>query len=101
MNKPITPDDMIAQKETNLSIYLPVWNNLIIQNWDGNKSIIYLDEIITSLIEYFPNLKKQTIFKHNILDVEDIYRKVGWDVIYDKPAYNEDYKTHFIFKKKR
>ena len=33
------------------------------------------------------------------LDVEDVYRKAGWEVIYDAPGYNESfYEPSFEFR---
>ena len=45
-------------------------------------------------------LKRQDIFDNHWLDVEDLYRKNGWKVDYDKPGYNESYNAYFVFSAK-
>jgi len=35
------------------------------------------------------------------LDIEDRYRRKGWDVEYDKPAYNETYDGYYEFSAKK
>lgn len=35
------------------------------------------------------------------VDFEDLYRKQGWKVVYDKPAYCETYKAYFVLSKKK
>ena len=35
------------------------------------------------------------------MDFEDLYRKSGWSVSYDKPAYNENYDAFLIFNKRK
>jgi hypothetical protein len=42
----------------------------------------------------------QTIWENKWLDVEDEYRKNGWEVEYDKPGLGESYPARFIFKPK-
>ena len=40
------------------------------------------------------------LFKERAFDFEEYYRKVGWKVIFDRPAYCETYPARFIFKKR-
>lgn len=46
------------------------------------------------------NIKSNIVYGKQYLDVEDIYRKEGWKVVYDKPAYCETYEPTFTFSKK-
>jgi len=45
-------------------------------------------------------LERSVLFAKRYFDIEEIYRQVGWEVYYDRPAYNEDYKPTFIFSKR-
>jgi hypothetical protein len=100
--KPITPKEVV--KEKLLSIpdeVIEAFNELIAKNWDGYRAGMKQDDIV-ALIKQKMSLKKDdTIFERHWLDVEDIYRKVGWIVEYDKPAYNESYDATFEFRKKK
>ena len=42
----------------------------------------------------------EKVFKNKWLDVEEVYRKAGWKVEYDKPGYCEDYEAYFVFEKR-
>lgn len=46
-------------------------------------------------------MKRDELFDKGWMDIEPIYRKSGWRVEYDKPAYNETYPATFTFSKKR
>ena len=45
-------------------------------------------------------LKRDKIFSEGWLNIETVYEDAGWDVYYDKPGYNEDYKPSYTFTKK-
>lgn len=40
-------------------------------------------------------------FEARWLKVESIFKAVGWDVVYDAPAYCESYDPTFTFKKSK
>lgn len=100
MVKPISP------KEVTLKIHdfiIEAVNKLIQEKWDGKEAVILQDEImdiVSSNDEDDIRPSRDEIYDRNWLDFEDIYRKAGWNVLYDKPAYCENYKAYFKFTKK-
>lgn len=56
-------------------------------------------DIISSDDEEDPRPSRQFIFDKHWLDIEDTYRKAGWNVEYDKPGYCENYDAYFVFSK--
>ena len=57
------------------------------------------DSLIDYCLKYAPkDVTRSTLFDNNWLDIEPIYRRAGWVVEYDKPAYCEDYPATFTFK---
>ena len=79
-------------------------NRLIKEKWVGHEAVILQDEIMDVVSSDDPDDNKpsrQEVFDRHWLDFEDLYREKGWDVEYDKPAYNEFYKAKFIFKPKK
>jgi hypothetical protein len=58
------------------------------------------DDVIKRIMQ-LGDFERNTIFNEGYLDVEPLFEQYGWEVTYDKPAYNESYKAFFIFKKKR
>lgn len=90
-NKPI-PDEIIA-----------AFNALIIKNCSLRSATVYQNEALKLALKNFKDAGKkvtsQQIFDNNWLDVESTFKKAGWKVTYDKPAYNEEYEAFFVFKK--
>ena len=75
-------------------------NQLIQKKWNGKSATIKQDEImdiVSSDNDDDPRPRRKVIFDNHWLDIEDHYRKAGWKVTYDKPAYYEDYDAFFVF----
>lgn len=99
MIEPISPNDI---KKFIPDFIIETVNKLIIEKWDGDKAIILQDDIMNIVSSNDADDGKPSrreIFDKGWLDFEPLYREKGWDVEYDKPAYNEFYKARFIFKK--
>ena len=66
----------------------------------NKESYFTQDTLIEYCLKYAPNeeIDRKTIFDNHWLDIEPIYRKEGWIVEYDKPAYCENYAANFTFK---
>lgn len=100
--KPITPEEVINVKETILpDEVITVFNELIAKNWKhGSATIRRCD--VAKIIRKRMNLKSdELIYENHWLDVEDIYRKNGWKVVFEFPSYDEtNYEPYFVFSKK-
>ena len=59
-------------------------------------------KLLLKLFVFAPldDITVQTIWENRWLNVEDEYRKNGWEVEYDKPGLDEIYPARFIFKPK-
>jgi hypothetical protein len=90
-DKPI-PDEVIA-----------AFNALILKNYIGKEARVEQEEALKLAVKNFKasgkKITEDKIFDNKWMDVEDLFRKEGWRVTYDKPAYNETYEAYFIFKK--
>jgi hypothetical protein len=100
MTKPILPDEIPEEKKKQLPPeIIEAFNFLIAQNYNSDSRCAnvsqpdVIDEIHKRL-----QIERQEIFNRKYLDVEDIYRKEGWLVSYDKPVYYESYNAYFLFK---
>lgn len=101
--KPIRPEDANAEKLKDIpDAVFEVFNNQIVRNLSagGRRAVVYQD-VVVNLLEEGHNMNRGEIYKNGWLDVEPLYREAGWKVVYDKPAYNETYRAHFIFSKER
>lgn len=98
--QPINPD--VIQDVKNSKIpdeIIEAFNELIVENWSGGLAVIKQNEALTRIAGKTA-ISRSDIFSKNYLDIEDIFRKAGWKVVYDKPAYNENYEAFWKFSKK-
>jgi hypothetical protein len=100
--KPITPQEAKLSKEINVpNFVIKAFNKCIIANInESGKSVVIQKDVINQIIKSSPSkVTKIQVIVNGWLDVEPIYRKVGWEVSYDKPGYNEDYEPFFEFSR--
>lgn len=99
--KPIAPHEVSDEKIKQIPPeVIESFNFLIARDYmPGSRSAIVIQNAAIREIMQRTNLSRDEIFSQKFLDVEDIYRKEGWIVDYDKPAYNESYGAYFIFRK--
>lgn len=111
--KPITPAEVVNKKKEQLpSEVIEAFNEMIAQNWSGGYSKFKQKDVVNVIVGKLQSARvvdmempsgsviEAEIYAKHWLDVEDIYRKAGWKVVYDKPAYNETYDATFEFSKK-
>ena len=99
--KPITPEELSTYQ---LEEFIPDFviqgvNNAIKKYSFGEKKFdikqsLIIDEIMKVSSEGF---QKNELFEKHYLDFEQLFRKHGWVICYDKPAYNESYQAFFTF----
>lgn len=112
MVKPIKASEVIQAKlQTIPNEVLEAFNELIVKNFDGYQSTIKQNEAISLIIaktrseessmnDWYPEKIKKHIYDNHWLDIEDIYRKEGWLVEFDKCGFNETYESFWTFTKK-
>jgi hypothetical protein len=107
MTKPIKPSEVAALKQTVIPDFVfKTFNELIAKNFVNNSATVKQDDVIDILLQYCGDAGerpafRQEIFKEGWLNVEESFREVGWNVEYDKPAYNETYPATFTFSIKK
>lgn len=102
MVKPISPKEATTQKRQDMpDAVIETWNRLIAKKFNGNNSVTIKQNEIVAALAASNGVDRQTVFDLGWLDIEDLYRSVGWTVEYDKPGYNESYEAFFVFKKKK
>lgn len=99
MTKPIRPQEVGQQKLKDFpAIVIEAFNIEIAANYTGGSAVVYQEKIIEHIIARSPdNIDRQKIFENGWLNVEEIFQDAGWEVTYDKPAYNESYPATFKF----
>ena len=93
--KPITPKEALQGNEEIIPDYVfEVFNELIVKNLTCKTAIVYYKDVFALIKNKVENYPK------DILDgdrIERAYRKQGWKVECDTPAYNETYAGHYTF----
>jgi len=92
---PIKPEEAFSGANIPEEVF-EAFNELIQQNM----GTVCQDEVV-SLIMKKMTISRDLVFKNGWLHVEEAYRRVGWEVEYDKPGYNETYPATFHFRVKK
>lgn len=99
MAKPITPKEVFVGKVKRIPEYvIKAVNELLVEKADQKVIKIGQDEIVSRIISTNPQLDRNGIFERKEMDFESNYKEVGWDVLYNKPHYNDTERPYFIFK---
>lgn len=100
MMKPFTPKEAKENKIFPPQVIEAV-NTLISENYVKGSFNILQSEVVSKILNLFERdgiqVCSNDLFKKHWLDFEDCYRKYGWNVIFDKPAYNESYQAFWTF----
>ena len=99
MIKPISPADV---KEARLKDVLPkiieIFNEQIVEKFDGYKSLIRLNDV-ANIITAQTSIPRAELFDKKLLDIEDYYRDAGWIVEFEKSQRGEyDFPSYYLFK---
>ena len=95
--RPINPEEVVEEKlKTMPDGVIESFNELIARNNRGGYSVVGQNEVLSLIVS--KGFNRSEVFANGWLDVEDLYRKAGWIVEYDKPGYNEDYEATFTFR---
>ena len=71
---------------------------MITQDYDCGSATVKQDDVVALMVQ--KGLDRQEIFDKGWLNVEDIYRKAGWRVVFDKPGFRDTYPATYEFKRK-
>ena len=99
--KALSPKDVFAKKKPIPDEIIGIVNGLLVENQTQERGIrIFQDEILQRIFSE-PGIERAKVFKNGWLDIEGHYKKSGWKVKYDSPAYGEDFKAYFYFEPSR
>lgn len=99
--KPITPQEAKAKQVVSIHpTLIELINEHLVKNAADKSITLKQPELINAFMERHENFDRQKLFDDNMLDFEDAYRKQGWKVRYDKPAYYEGYDAYWVFEAK-
>ena len=95
--RPVKPSEVLTARTAAIpaAVY-DVFNDLIGYNMRGRSAIVKQDSAVTAICAAL-GIARHEAYDRGYLDVEPAYIAAGWEVFYDKPAFNEDYEAFFRF----
>lgn len=98
---PIKPADVTDLKKISIpEVVFEAFNELIVENFNGSEARVLQMDVLDRILFKSPSLDRDIVFRNGWLNIEDVYRGVGWVVGYDKPTFDETFLAHFTFKKR-
>ena len=95
---PLSPSDITNNLHNIIpDVVITAVNNILTKKYRGSSINITQEEIIREIVRLDPNMNSEQLFENRWLDIEPIFRSVGWQVEFDKPAYHESYEAFFTF----
>lgn len=97
--KPISPNEAITEQVFPDAV-LESFNELIAQGGSRargrDRITVHQNKVLARMVS--KGLNREEIFDNGWLDVEGVYRKAGWQVQYDQPAWrDQDFEPYFTF----
>jgi hypothetical protein len=102
MTKPITPDEVEQSRTADFPPeVLDAFNEEIKKRWNGLEAVVKQKDVVDRIVKALGITPKE-VGDRDLLDVEEVYRRNGWRVDYDKPGFNDGwYEPTFTFRKSR
>ncbi len=98
--RPVSPGEVEARKVACLPDgVIEAFNELIVERFSEGTAVVGQDAAVSRIVEKL-GVERQAVFERGWLEIEGVYRKAGWHVLYDKPGYNETYPATYTFSRK-
>jgi hypothetical protein len=103
LTKAMSPGEVWQYKaDTFPDFVFQAFNECIGKEYTNKSATVKQIDVINRMSQLMPGdsyeSNKAKIFAEGWLNVEEVYRKLGWKVEYDKPGYNESYGAFWVFK---
>ena len=78
-------------------------NELLSERYSDSEIIIHPDEVISKATEIIQakgmSVSREKFFMYHWLNFEPAYEEAGWIISFEKPACDETFKAHWVFRK--
>jgi hypothetical protein len=97
--KPINPDEAVGSKCDQIpDAVIEEFNRLIVRALHSGQAGVSQDEVLDALEGR--GFSRREVLDNRWLDVEGLYRLVGWEVEYIKPDPDQSFRAFFRFTHK-
>lgn len=98
--KPVSPQDLASGVvHAAPAFVIEAFNNMITRTHVNGRAQ-FTQKAVVEEIQRLVQVSKEDIYKSGWLNVEPHFRSAGWNVVFDKPGYNESYDAYFVFSVK-
>ena len=99
--KPVTPEELSEAPERSFpDEVIEAFNQLIRENYRNGGARFTFKQAASRIADRM-RVPLSYVYVEKMLDVEEAFRKAGWQVVMDKPGYNESYEGYWVFSKPR
>lgn len=98
--KPVSPSEALDLKiSTTPDFVFEAWNKMIVSNLKEKRSKFYQKDLVGEILVLADDssIKRSDVFQHGWLDMEPVFRQLGWHVVYTKPSFHEQFEPFFEF----
>lgn len=97
--EPIRPERLIQPKQALQipGVVIIAVNKLINENWDGHQAKVWQGDILVQLSR-LTGIDKETVLRNGWLNIEPLYRNVGYEVNYVAPPMGTKGDAYFEFQ---
>lgn len=100
--EPIKPKDIMDNLDDIIHpAVIKAVNAILKEQYRGDSVTILQKDIVKRAKEFCPELTSAEMFEKKHMDFEPLFKKAGWIVKYDSPAYCETYEPSFEFSAKK
>lgn len=98
----INPNEVVSRLENDIPNELvESFNEMITKRYCNGDATVSTKEVVKLAVEKGLNIDEIYDKWLNNHIIERIYRKAGWKVVHDVPAYNESYEPYYQFSRRQ
>ena len=103
MTQPLTPEQIKKVEGDSIpSVVIESVNELLLEKVRNGRTTLLQNEVVDRILKKAGNeITKKMLFDKGWLDFEPVFRRAGWVVEFDRPAYCETYEPKWIFEANR
>lgn len=95
---PISPSQVAEKKRQIMPEVIDIFSDLIARNFSNGSATVKAKDATAKICEVL-GVTRDVVYSNHYLDVEEVFREVGWKVKYEQPDYTENFDSYFEFRK--
>lgn len=96
--EPITPEEVLKRGKLIPNEVFEIVNTMLVEKITPSKQIVVYTKDIANLVSKKLGISTDKVFEMHMLDIEDDYRKAGWECVYESPGFGDTFSAFFRFR---